>query len=963
MDEKKLLEGFAKALGSAGEKALKDIEDKKLKEQKYLEGLASMLGPEAKRKLEEIKSEQAEKQKALEAKKEEIRAKKLKEQKLLDEINKSLNALVAGNPQYAKVIEQEVAEVMAELPVEEPVMVAPAKETVTNIIQEVPIEEIEENAAQPQPELPKDDIITRAVKDISKSAPGKMQDAVDELPRGLRRELDVLKKSIADLHRFATNHSQLGGGGEVKLARLDDVDFTTAMDGYYLKYDSAVGKFVFDQPTGTGGGFTNGQSISVATIEVSTALIPATNNNIDIGTDGLRFRTLYLSGNTIFIGNSTINAVGSSVELTAGSLVNGALIATNNDVATAYSNAIAYAASNSTVYSTFQTMSGLSANVAKLAANAATYLNGKSESALNVNNALTSNNASYLDGVAANGYLTTTGVNTSNGNFTYYSSASNTAFSIVLTPYAPVGNQTFTFYSSGSIGGPQATMSWPDGTLQRTAWTGVATGLFANASGTYVNASYIETLTANNSSYLGGIAASGYQKSAELSSNVATLTANAATYLNGKTESNLNVNSALVANAATYINGKTESNLNTNNSLTSNNASYLGGAPAASYLTNTGAFTISGVHTHSANIVLTNSSVIIANGAFGSAGQLLASNGTSLYYANGSNITIYYANGQIASQSLGLNAPGSNQQITFNDSGYLSTNAGLTYDRSSNTLTVGGTVSVGANVYMNTTSYFVGNSTVNVQIIATGSTFNGNVTANGLLTVPYAGSTNAALAIAGMATKGGAGYHDFLMVRNANSSATNPNKWFRLNNTGEFQIINSAYTNQLFVLDDAGNLVVAGNVTMSGVKSGYSSARPAFRVYGSTTTSWSTAVNTNGYINTNQFTVDYNQGSYLNTTSGVFTAPVAGLYQINLVCRNAANTGISQLAVVKNATGGNGSGGTVAIMIEFGASSSMNHAGGSTVLQLNANDTIVTKVLAGTIQFDSNDNWSVAYIG
>lgn len=326
MDEKKLLEGFAKALGSAGEKALKDIEDKKLKEKQYLEGLASMLGPEAKRKLEEIENEQAEKQRALEAKKEELRAKREKEQRLLDELNKSLSALVAGNPQHAETIEKEVIEVVAELPTEETIEeIAAVEET----IEEVKVDEIDENAAQPQPELPKDDIITRAVIDISKSAPGKMQDAVDELPRGLRRELDVLKKSIADLHRFATNHSQLGGGGEVKLARLDDVDFTTAMDGYYLKYDSAVGKFVFDQPTGTGGGFTNGQSISVATIEVSTALVPATNNAIDIGTTDLRFRTLYLSGNTIVLGNATISAINNGVNLPANSKIDGEPIAIN----------------------------------------------------------------------------------------------------------------------------------------------------------------------------------------------------------------------------------------------------------------------------------------------------------------------------------------------------------------------------------------------------------------------------------------------------------------------------------------------------------------------------------------------------------------------------------------------------------------------------------------------------------
>ena len=97
--------------------------------------------------------------------------------------------------------------------------------------------------------------------------------------------------------------------------------------------------------------------------------------------------------------------------------------------------------------------------------------------------------------------------------------------------------------------------------------------------------------TANNSLYLGGTAAADYQTNAGLSSNVATLTANAAGYLNGKTESNLNVNSALTANASTYLNGKTESNLNVNSAssaASANNASYLGGTAAASFQTTDG---------------------------------------------------------------------------------------------------------------------------------------------------------------------------------------------------------------------------------------------------------------------------------------------------------------------------------------------------------------------------------------
>jgi len=64
------------------------------------------------------------------------------------------------------------------------------------------------------------------------------------------------------------------------------------------------------------------------------------------------------------------------------------------------------------------------------------------------------------------------------------------------------------------------------------------------------------------------------------------------------------------------------------------------------------------------------------------------------------------------------------------------------------------------------------------------------------------------LKIAGYANKGGTGYHDFLSVTNSYGSATNANKFFRLNSTGNLEIINSAYSAVIFSLTDAGALSV-----------------------------------------------------------------------------------------------------------------------------------------------------------
>ena len=177
---------------------------------------------------------------------EEKHARKRKEDALLAQLNESFNILINKNQDKAEIIEQEIIEtieVLAET-VPEPIIEEP-------IIEEAPV--VMEDAPgtagrQPEPELPKKDIINRSVEALSKVSQKDIQKAADELPDGIRKELDIIKKSIADFHRFAQRHSQMGGGGEVKLARLDDVNSTTVMDGLYLRYDAASKMFVFDNP-------------------------------------------------------------------------------------------------------------------------------------------------------------------------------------------------------------------------------------------------------------------------------------------------------------------------------------------------------------------------------------------------------------------------------------------------------------------------------------------------------------------------------------------------------------------------------------------------------------------------------------------------------------------------------------------------------------------------------------------
>jgi hypothetical protein len=56
---------------------------------------------------------------------------------------------------------------------------------------------------------------------------------------------------------------------------------------------------------------------------VRSNIVPATDDAYDLGNNSTRFRDLYLSGNTLYLGAAVINAVGPAVNLPAGSTVNG----------------------------------------------------------------------------------------------------------------------------------------------------------------------------------------------------------------------------------------------------------------------------------------------------------------------------------------------------------------------------------------------------------------------------------------------------------------------------------------------------------------------------------------------------------------------------------------------------------------------------------------------------------------
>ena len=160
-----------------------------------------------------------------------------------------------------------------------------------------------------------------------------------------------------------------------------------------------------------------------------------------------------------------------------------------------------------------------------------------------------------------------------------------------------------------------------------------------------------------------------------------------------------------------------------------------------------------------------------------------------------------------------------------------------------------------------------------------------------------------------------------------------------------------------------GNLSVAGNATVSGNAGIIQPNRTAFRVYGNGGT-----VGLNGNLTSTVFTVDYQQGyasTALNTSTGKFTAPIAGLYNTTLTARTTSNTnsGIIQAAIYIKS----GASSAVAAFIEWGPNTSFNHASTATTVKLSVGDQMWVQCLATGgatgFSFDGNDHWDVVYLG
>lgn len=133
-------------------------------------------------------------------------------------------------------------------------------------------------------------------------------------------------------------------GGTLTLGRTGSLnDLTVSLDGRYIQTETDpvfTAATVSNIADGTGflknngsGTWSYDNSSYITTIAgtVTGALTPDTNEAYDLGSASARFKDLYLSGSTIYLGTSTISAgSGGIVELPTGSTIGGTPVSTFN---------------------------------------------------------------------------------------------------------------------------------------------------------------------------------------------------------------------------------------------------------------------------------------------------------------------------------------------------------------------------------------------------------------------------------------------------------------------------------------------------------------------------------------------------------------------------------------------------------------------------------------------------------
>ena len=122
-----------------------------------------------------------------------------------------------------------------------------------------------------------------------------------ELEKKLNEFSDQVDKRISKVAFNVVAKGGPAGSGEVLLHRLDDVDYASVKNpsnGQSLVWNSSTSKWKASS------------DVSVGTLTVSGAIVPSGNTPTSIGSPSSPFGSLYLSSNTVYIGDAAISSNG-----------------------------------------------------------------------------------------------------------------------------------------------------------------------------------------------------------------------------------------------------------------------------------------------------------------------------------------------------------------------------------------------------------------------------------------------------------------------------------------------------------------------------------------------------------------------------------------------------------------------------------------------------------------------------
>ena len=133
--------------------------------------------------------------------------------------------------------------------------------------------------------------VQEELRKLSEGSSVKINEANLDTPEGLKDEFLKFKNSV---HRQL---SSIGGGGEVNLSNLDDVDTSARVNGYALKYRASDGKYEFGE-------------VSTDRSAIDEDIIPDGDGTRSLGSSSKRWKDIFLSSDTINLGGATISSDG-----------------------------------------------------------------------------------------------------------------------------------------------------------------------------------------------------------------------------------------------------------------------------------------------------------------------------------------------------------------------------------------------------------------------------------------------------------------------------------------------------------------------------------------------------------------------------------------------------------------------------------------------------------------------------